>query len=158
MRTGAEVLAVYLDTSALVKLYAEEEKREIVFEAVDSSEMVATSTVAYAEARAALARRLREGEMNEEEHQQAAERLDREWRGYERLAVSNLVAYRAGELAEKHALRGFDAVHLASALRFAEQFEAMSFLAFDDRLVTAAKDASIQIHGEVKSKDGKADV
>jgi len=150
-------LAVYLDTSALVKLYAEEEGRELVFEAVDSSETVATSTVAYAEARAALARRQREGEMDEEGHRRAVERLDGEWRGYERLAVSNLVAHRAGELAELHALRGFDAVHLASALRLAERFEGMSFLAFDDRLVTAAEDASLSIYGDEESTGGQAD-
>lgn len=149
-------MAVYLDTSALVKLYAEEEKREVVFEAVDSSETVATSTVAYAEARAALARRHREGELDEEGHRRAVERLDQEWRGYERLAVSNLVAHRAGELAEIHALRGFDAVHLASALRLAERFEGMSFLAFDDRLVAAAKDASVPIYGEDAGEGGKA--
>ena len=115
-------MTVYLDTSALIKLYAEEEKREIVFEAVDSSEVVATSTVAYAEARAALARRRREGNMDGEEYRRAVEGLDREWGSYERLAVSNLVAYRDGGLADRYALRGFDAVHLGSALRFAEQF------------------------------------
>lgn len=150
-------MAIYLDTSALVKLYAKEEKRNIVFEAVDSSEAVATSTAAYAEARAALARRRRESKMNEEEHRRAVERLNREWRTYERLAVSNLVAYRAGELADRHALRGFDAVHLASALRFAEQFEELSFLAFDDRLVTAAKSASMRVYGEDITRDGEAD-
>ena len=69
---------LYLDTSALVKLYADEESREVVFEAVDSSEVVATSTVTYAEARAALARRLREDEMGGEEHRRAVERLDEE--------------------------------------------------------------------------------
>jgi predicted nucleic acid-binding protein len=131
--------AVYLDTSALVKLYAEEESRELVFEAVDSSEVVATSTVAYAEARAALSRRRREGYMNEEECQRAVEHLNREWRTYERLAVSNYIAYSAGELADSYALRGFDAVHLASALHLAERFEESSFLAFDERLSTAAK-------------------
>lgn len=150
-------MAVYLDTSALVKLYAEEEKREIVFEAVDSSEVVATSTVAYAEACAALTRRRREGNMNEEEYRRAVERLNREWRSYERLAVSNLVAYRAGELAERHALRGFDAVHLASALRLTEQLEDLSFLAFDDRLIAAAKDASMPIYGGHSDQDGEVD-
>lgn len=150
-------MAVYLDTSALVKLYAEEEKREIVFEAVDSSEAVATSTVAYAEASAALARRRREGKLDQEEHRRAVERLNREWRTYERLAVSNLVAYRAGELADRYALRGFDAVHLASALSLSQQFEELSFLAFDDRLVTAAKSASMPVYGEDMIRDDEAD-
>jgi len=62
-------LIVYLDTSALVKLYAEEEEGgELVRRAVAEAERIATSTVAYAEARAGLARKLREGVFTDEEH------------------------------------------------------------------------------------------
>jgi predicted nucleic acid-binding protein len=140
-------LILYLDTSALLKLYVEEPGREVVREAIGAAEVAATSTVAYAEARAALARRLREGDFTEEEHRRAVERLGREWRGYHRLAVSNLVARRAGDLAERHALRGFDAIHLASAARLEERFEDLRFLAFDDRLLDAAKKASMPVYG-----------
>ncbi len=139
---------LYLDTSALLKLYVQEEGREIVREAVEAAEVAATSTIAYAEARAGLARRLREGDFTEEEHRRAVQRLDREWRGYERLAVSNVVAYRAGELAERHALRGFDAVHLASAARLEERFEDLRFLAFDGRLLDAARETPVSLYGE----------
>ena len=132
-------MTLYLDTSALVKLYADEEDRELVFEAVGSSEVVATSTIAYAEARSAFSRRLREGEMSEDDHRRAVQRLDEQWVGYARLAVSNLVTYRAGYMAERYALRGFDAVHLASATRLQERFENLRFLAFDERLTEAAR-------------------
>lgn len=77
------------------------------------------------------------------------ERLDREWRGYERLAVSNLVSYRAGELAEFYALRGFDTVHLASAARLQERFDDLRFLAFDGRLLDAARETPVPVYGEV---------
>ena len=95
--------------------------------------------------------------MDGEEYRRAVEGLDREWGSYERLAVSNLVAYRACELAEKHALRGFDAVHLASALRLAEHFKDLSFLAFDERLTNAARDASMPVYGEDDTRGGGAD-
>ncbi len=140
-------MIVYLDTSALLKLYVEEAGREVVREATGAAEVAATSTVAYAEARAALARLLREGDFTEAEHRQVVERLDREWRGYHRLAVSDLVARRAGELAQRHALRGFDAIHLASAARLEERFRDLSFLAFDGRLLDAAKEASMSVYG-----------
>lgn len=110
--------------------------------------MIATSTVAYAEARAAFARRLREGEMSEEEHRRAIEGLGKQWLGYARLAVSNLVAYRAGELAQRYALRGFDAVHFASAGRLKERFEDLRFMAFDGRLLSAAREASMPVYGD----------
>jgi predicted nucleic acid-binding protein len=127
---------VYLDTSALVKLYAEEEESgELVRQAVDEAERIATSTVAYAEARAGLARKEREGVFTKAGHRGAVEDLDNDWPTYARLIVSDTLSRRAGELAERHALRGYDSVHLASALRFAERFEDLRFLAFDDRLI-----------------------
>lgn len=132
-------MVLYLDTSALVKLYLDEEGSELVFEATAQAEEVATSTVAYAEARAAFSRRKREGDLDEEGHRRAVESLNHDWRGYVRQVVSNAVAYRAGEMAERYALRGFDAIHLASALRLGERFENLEFLAFDDRLTGAAR-------------------
>ncbi len=111
---------------------------------------MATSTVAYAEARAALARREREGVLDEVGYRRAVGALDDEWRRYARLAVSNLVAYRAGEMAERYALRGFDAVHLASAARLRERFGDLRFLAFDDRLLEAgAPSAGANLRGRV---------
>lgn len=142
-------MILYLDTSALVKLYLAEGGSEAAHEAVEDAEGVATSTVAYAETRAAFARRERIGDLDNEGLRQATTALDRDWRSFVRLAVSNLVAYRAGEMAERYALRGFDAIHLASASRLGERFVDLRFLAFDDRLVGAARRASVPVYGEV---------
>ena len=76
--------------------------------------MIATSAVAYA--RAALARKLREGVFSEEEHREAVTALDDDWRTLEVLSVTKNVGRLAGDIAERHALRSFDAVHLASTL------------------------------------------
>lgn len=97
--------ALYLDTSALVKLYLEEPGSEMVYAAVESAENVATSTVAYAELRAAFGRRHRSGDLEDEGHRRAIMRIDADWRAYLRISVSNLVAYRAGALADRYALR-----------------------------------------------------
>lgn len=138
---------LYLDTSALVKLYVAEEGRELVIEAVRNADRVATSTVAYAEARAAFARLKREGDLDEEGYRRVVESLEEGWEGYDRLTVSDVVARRAGDMAEKHALRGFDAIHLASAARLKERFEDLRFLAFDARLLDAAR-RSMLVYGE----------
>jgi predicted nucleic acid-binding protein len=135
---------LYLDTSALVKLYVEEEGRETVFEAVEKAEWVATSTVAYAEARAAFARKVRSGDLPERGRRQAVSDLDVEWRGFVWISVSNLVAYRAGEMAERYDLRGFDAIHLASAARLGEEFSGVRFLACDARLMEAARGTPVR--------------
>lgn len=42
--------------------------------------------------------------------------LERLWRDIERIEVTAPLSARAGDLAEEHQLRGYDAVHLASVL------------------------------------------
>ena len=50
-----------------------------------------------------------------------------------------MLAREAGRIAERLALRGFDAIHLASALEFGRLLGASPrFLAFDARLAGAA--------------------
>ncbi len=140
-------MILYLDTSALVKLYVEEETGgELVRQGIEESEMIAVSTVAYAEARAGLARKQREGLLTVDELQRTVAELDYDWRTYARLDVSNQISYQAGRLAERHSLRGYDAVHLSSAMRLSERFEKLSFLAFDDRLNKAAGSAGLELY------------
>ena len=139
-------MILYLETSALVKLYAVEEGREEVERAVEEAGRIVTSAVAYAEARAALARKLREDVFSEEEHREAVTALDEDWRTLEVLSVTENVARFAGDLAERHALRGFDAVHLASALlvraasREQDDGEDVLFLGFDMDLMGAVSE------------------
>ncbi len=121
---------------------------------------IATSAVAYAEARAALARKLREGVFSEEEHREAVAALDEDWRTLEVLSVTENVARLAGDLAEKHALRGFDAVHLASALlmraasREQGDGEDVLFLGFDMDLMGAVAEVMGADEPDEAPRDG----
>lgn len=145
MAAEPEASALYLDTSALIKLYVEEAGADRVEAAVEKAEVVATSVVAYAEARSGLARRHREKDFTASEYQGIVSELDASWRGYERLGLTEELALEAGTLADNHALRGFDAVHLASALRLAQRFPHSTFLAFDSRLSAAAERTSLSV-------------
>lgn len=110
-------MILYLDTSALIKLYAQEQGREDVESAVQEARVVAVSEIGYVEARSALARKEREGFFSEEDHDDAVEFLKRDFREvYLRQPVTREIITRAGELAREHALRGYDAVHLTTAL------------------------------------------
>jgi len=137
-------LILYVDTSALVKLYAEEEGTGVVEQALDEAELATTSVVAYVEARAALARKAREGVFSPEEHQEAIVALDEDWETFEKLEATWGIVRVAGDLAERHALRGFDATHLASALLIraatsvGAEVDEVRFLSFDSDLMKAA--------------------
>jgi len=130
----------YLDTSSLVKLYVEERGSRLVRDFVGRSELVATSVVAYAEARAALARQRREGGLSTAGYDRAKSDFERDWPRYLTIAVTEAVYRRAGDLAEKHHLRGFDSLHLASYLSLdpggGRQIE---FSASDEALNRAAR-------------------
>ena len=118
---------LYLDTSALVKLYVREEGRKEVRQAVGRAGAVAISEVGYVEARSAFARREREGSFSTEGHDREVRRLRRDFGGvYLTRSVTGKVVARAGELARVHALRAYDAVHLATVLILREELEGMS--------------------------------
>ena len=122
-----------------MKLYVREPGTDETRARLDGGSMVATSRVAYPEARAALARRHREAGITRGALTRAVSALDRDLGRYVVVELSAKVARRAGELAERRALRGFDAIHLASALEVDELTGVMpSFCCFDDRLREAA--------------------
>ena len=139
-------MILYLDTSALVKLYVEEAGSAGVREKADQAEGLATSRIAYAEARAALARKLRERGLSRIGYRSVVEDLNGDWEDYFIVDVSDSVVKFAGDLAGKHALRGADAIHLASALRLRQQAgESVRFLCFDGRLTIAAHKERLRI-------------
>jgi len=64
--------------------------------------------------------------------------LDASWNGYTIVEVSPALVLRAGQLAEEHALRGYDAVQLAAALDARPVASEYVFASFDLRLNAAA--------------------
>lgn len=107
-------MTVYLDTSHLVKLYVEEDDSGTVEALVQMADIVATSALAYPEARATFARRRRERLMSPSEHTRVVRQLDADWDRLLILPLSAEGAQAAGRLADRHRLRGADAVHLVA--------------------------------------------
>ena len=133
-------MIAYLDTSSLVKLYVEEKGSALIRELVERAELVATSVVAYAEARAAFARQRREGGLTAAGYDRARNDFERDWPRYMSIEVSEAVYRSAGDLAEKHHLRGFDSLHLASYLSlYRAGARQIRFSAFDEALNRAAR-------------------
>ena len=133
-------MIAYLDTSSLVKLYVEEEGSSSVRKLVERAELVATSVVACAEARAALARQRREGGLTSAGYDRAKNDFEQDWPRYLTIEVSEAVYRSAGDLAEKHHLRGFDSLHLASFLSlYRDGARKIRFSAFDEALNRAAR-------------------
>ena len=132
-------MILYLDTSALVKLYVREADSVAVRTLARRAEAVATSDVAYPESRAGFARLFREGGTTRRQHERRVMQLNQDWEHYLRVELIPETTRHAGELAEIYALRGFDAIHLASALWLSGRApKPVLFSAFDQRLRKAA--------------------
>ncbi len=133
-------MIVYLDTSSLVKLYVEEEGSAKIAELVKSSKVTGTSLVAYAETRAAFARRFREKAFTNDEYRELCAIFNDDWNHYLTVRVTNKLVRLAGDLAEKHSLRGFDAIHLAASVTLKKELTAkIIFSCFDQKLQKASE-------------------
>jgi len=134
-------VTLYLDTSSLVKLYVSELGSEDVRELVDRATLVATSTIAYPETRAALARRRRERALRPAAFAAAKAMFEADWPRYVTVQLTDGLCRDAGNLAERYALRGCDSVHLVSFLEIAREAGPADtkFSSFDDRLNRAAR-------------------
>ena len=109
-------MIVYFDTSALIKLLIDERGSDRAVELWQRADIAVASQLVYVEARAALAAAHRGTRLDDSglDHARAGlEALQAELR---LVAVDDALARVAGDLAEQHGLRGYDAVHLASAL------------------------------------------
>lgn len=110
-------MKAYFDTSALVPLLIDEPGTEAAGDAWDQAENVISARLIYAEARAALAQAARRGRITSDNHDRAVQGLDELVEQMAFVEVDDALVRVAGDLAQEHALRGYDAVHLASALR-----------------------------------------
>jgi uncharacterized protein len=131
-------MIVYLDTSSLVKLYVEEEGSAEVAAIVKNARATATSMIAYAEARAAFARRFREGSLTRRAYKTLLVSFEKDWINYVQVKVSHDLVRLAGDLAEKHGLRGLDAIHLSSAISLLKSKVRVVFMCHDDKLQKAS--------------------
>jgi predicted nucleic acid-binding protein len=130
-------LILYLDTSSLVKLYVEEAHSPQVKKWVSKAEIIVTCRVAYPETLSAITRRFNNGELSQPIYELLSNGFTQDWGKYVALDFDEL---EAGRLVAKYSLRGFDAIHLASAKLLSADHQSFSqaFSSFDKRLNEAA--------------------
>lgn len=109
-------MILYLDASALVKRYIAEPGTQAVAEAIADADVVGTSLISRAETVAALAKAIRMGTLTRQEADSALQVFRDEWPSLVRVQATEALVAQADELAWDIGLRGYDAVHLASAL------------------------------------------
>jgi len=131
---------LYLDTSALIKLYVDEQYSAEMFDLASESNILASHLIAFVELHAALSRLNREGKLSDADLVKVKDVFASDWPSYLKIGVDQALAARAADLAEALALRGYDSIHLAAAEFCARQSnEPVVFASFDAKLNRAAK-------------------
>jgi uncharacterized protein len=133
-------MILFCDTSALIKLYIDEDGSSELKIRLQESEAVAVCRIAWAEAYAALSRRARELPADADNIEQAKVALAADWPHFVVLEIDQPLVERAGEYADTFALRGYDSIQLAAAFEAGSISQTPIFFAcFDSRLNKAAK-------------------
>jgi uncharacterized protein len=143
---------VYFDSSALVKLLIQEDGSEVAARLWDAADAASSSRLAYPEVRAALAAAHRGKRVDVDSYLAVKADWERLWSQVRVVEPSAELLEAAGELAESQALRGHDAVHVASALRLARREAIM--VAWDERLRLAASDLGLVTAPAANPGDG----
>ncbi len=138
--------AYYLDASAIVKRYASEVGTAWIsaLTARGARNVLYTVQVTGPEVVAALARKVRTGDLLVAASARAQRNFRLDWHDqYEIVAMTDDLVLLAMDLASNHGLRGYDAVHSASALqvhtdRQASRLAPLTFISADLEQLQAA--------------------
>lgn len=109
-------MIAYFDTSAIIPLLLAEPNSASFRTVWAQASRLVSATVSLAEGRAALALARRMGRLDYRAHALAVTEFGLLAQQLELVVVTADLAARAGVLAERHGLRGYDAVHLAAAI------------------------------------------
>lgn len=138
-------MITYFETSALVKLVVAEDETDEAAAIWDASDLALTSRLAYTETGAALAAARRARRMTAVALEGAKRALEERFEELDVVEVAPDIARSAGDLAETLALRGYDAIHLASAMAIED--DRLTFVTWDRELARAGRAVGLDLAG-----------
>jgi predicted nucleic acid-binding protein len=146
----------YFDSSAVVKLYISELGSSWIEQIAqprkaneEAESLVVFALIGMAETAAAISRHYRRGFITAEMRQTLYRQFMRDHpKRFTTLAITDDIVLKAAEMTQEYMLRGYDAVHLATALSYhqlltAETGEALIFVTADEVLYRAAQAAGL---------------
>lgn len=146
----------YFDSSAVVKLYLSEQGSAWIEQIAqprkaseEAERLIVFALIGIAETAAAIARHYRRGFLTAKMRQRLYHQFMRDHpRRFTPLVITDDIIHKAADLTQGYMLRGYDAVHLATALSFdqllkAESGEKLTFVTADEVLYRAAQSSGL---------------
>jgi len=138
-------MILYCDSSALVKKYMPEPKSQECIALMRQAEAIVISVVGYAEILAAFHRKLESKEISAGNFSKACLSFEHDWKALMKVNITHEINKTVRQVLSKHALRGFDAIHLSSAILMEKRLKDVSFLSFDEKQKKAAASERLEI-------------
>jgi predicted nucleic acid-binding protein len=126
--------AVFLETSALLRLLFQEDGGDMVANRLRSSERVICSRLIRVESERALIRLSLDYSKSQKFIATLQHELNRFWPKVDFIEITGEICDRAGRIAPGSRLRTLDAIHLATYFRVKELDPMVEMLSFDDRI------------------------
>lgn len=143
-------MILYTDTSALVKRHIQEAGSSDVVAWMREAQKIGMSVITRAEMAATFARVSRVSIFSKPTTERLLNEFRQYWPHYVRLRVSERTIARADELAWEYGLRGYDAVHLASAVMWQEALlEPVTLATYDRQLWDSAREVGLRVLPEM---------
>jgi predicted nucleic acid-binding protein len=137
------LIVYYLDASAWVKRYYQELGSAWVQNMFAHHRLIASASLGVIEVTATLARKAKGREIDPSMLDNKLRELDEDWTRFIQVHMTMDVVDMARQVAQELALRGADAIHLASALLLRQHLEnestQLTFVASDRELKDAAE-------------------
>ncbi len=148
-------MSVYLDTSALIKLYVEEEGTEQVVEATQDAAdgRVIIVDLTPLEARSAIRRREREGDISAADADRVLRQIENDCStSFLTQPSTSAVMEEAARLIDRYPLRAYDALQLAGCLVVRDGMPGpVTFVCADSRLCDVARQEGLEALNPIAS-------
>lgn len=148
-------MIIYFDSSSIVKWFFDEPFEDLARNAKNRASIAITSLIAFPEVMSAFNRAWRDRRCRKKEMEIVCHEFERIWPDFKWITVNERLLQQAGRLIFKHNLKGFDAVHLASALELKAVSDGIDlfFSSFDRQLNYAARKEGFLIHEKYQNKE-----
>ena len=142
-------MILYADSSALAKRYISESGSRELETLLRQAEVVGTGLITRAEVSAALARLVRTGSLRRQAAETILKAFRKHWLELTTIQLTEALVAEADRLAWEQGLRGYDAVHLASALSWQRGLDrVVTLVTFDAELWEAGQRVGLGIWPE----------
>lgn len=126
--------AIFLETSALLRMLFDEEGGDLVSERLQNAERTVASRLIRVEAERVLIRLSLDRPRNQAHVLELERELRRLWPKMDFIEVTREICDLAGRIAPRSRLRSLDAIHLATYFRVKELDPDIELLTFDQRM------------------------